>query len=253
MAAITTAVNNGNLTAEEYSLFDCFPSRANNQPVGSEICYTRNGYPINQPVLAINFREKGDKSDCHSTLAPLSSALLARKTNLRRTQSEGESYENQTDQEQARDYRRALKQIEGLMHAKRNTPAGDWLDVLVVLLDPNWPHAYVGKSWQQAHKTSLFAKRHVLLAYARVHAETAIPLERWYRLVKAANWTSMDDIRHAAPKSKVLNRDRVRFNVAGGNYRLIAAFDFRRQIVFVKFIGTHAEYDAIDALTVARF
>lgn len=80
-----------------------------------------------------------------------------------------------------------------------------------------------------------------------------MPLERWYRLVKAANWTSMDDIRRAAPKSKVLKRDRTRFDVAGGNYRLIAAFDFRRQIVFVKFIGTHAEYDAIDALTVARF
>jgi mRNA interferase HigB len=44
-----------------------------------------------------------------------------------------------------------------------------------------------------------------------------------------------------------------RFEVAGGNYRLIASFDFRRQIVFVKFIGTHAEYDAIDPLTVARF
>jgi mRNA interferase HigB len=43
------------------------------------------------------------------------------------------------------------------------------------------------------------------------------------------------------------------FDVAGGNYRLIAAFDFRRQIVFVKFNGTHAAYDAIDALTVARF
>jgi mRNA interferase HigB len=65
--------------------------------------------------------------------------------------------------------------------------------------------------------------------------------------------TSMDDIRRAAPKSKVLNRDRARFEVAGGDYRLIAAFDFRRQIAFVKFIGTHAEYDAIDALTVARF
>ncbi|QWG25915.1 type II toxin-antitoxin system HigB family toxin [Bradyrhizobium sediminis] len=95
--------------------------------------------------------------------------------------------------------------------------------------------------------------RNVLLTYARVHAETAIPLERWYRLVRAANWTSMDDIRRAAPKSKVLNRDRIRFEVAGGDYRLIAAFDFRRQIAFVKFIGTHAEYDAIDALTVARF
>jgi mRNA interferase HigB len=63
----------------------------------------------------------------------------------------------------------------------------------------------------------------------------------------------MDDIRHAAPRSKVLNRERVRFQVAAGNYRLIAAFDFRRQIVFVKFVGSHAEYDAIDALTIAKF
>jgi mRNA interferase HigB len=51
----------------------------------------------------------------------------------------------------------------------------------------------------------------------------------------------------------VLNRDRVSFEVVGGNYRLIAAFDFHRQIVFVKFVGSHAEYDAIDALTVAKF
>src|SRR5258705_13122878 len=92
--------------------------------------------------------------------------------------------------------------------------------------------------------------RNVLLAYARVHPETAIALDRWCRLM---NWTSMDDIRRTAPKSKALNRDRVRFEIAGGNYRLIAAFDFRRQIVFVKFIGTHAEYDAVDALTVAKF
>ena len=51
----------------------------------------------------------------------------------------------------------------------------------------------------------------------------------------------------------VVEYDRVRFEVGGGKYRLIASFEFRRQIVFVKFVGTHAEYDAIDALTVARF
>jgi mRNA interferase HigB len=95
--------------------------------------------------------------------------------------------------------------------------------------------------------------RSVLLTYARTHPETAVPLERWYRLIKAANWNSMDDIGRAAPKAKVLNRDRVRFEIAGGNYRLIASFDFRRQIVFIKFIGTHAEYETVDALSVARF
>ena len=63
----------------------------------------------------------------------------------------------------------------------------------------------------------------------------------------------MDDVQRAAPKSKVLNRERVRFEVAGGNYRLVVAFDFRRQAAFVKFIGTHAEYDRIDALTVSNY
>src|ERR1700680_4459834 len=63
----------------------------------------------------------------------------------------------------------------------------------------------------------------------------------------------MDDIRCAAPKSKVLNRDRARFEVAGGDYRLVVAFDFRRQIAFVKFIGKHARYDNIDALTVSQY
>ena len=95
--------------------------------------------------------------------------------------------------------------------------------------------------------------RNVLLAYAETHPETAVPLDRWYRLVKAASWRSMDDIRRTVPKAKVLNRDRVRFEVAGGNYRLIASFDFRRQIAFIKFLGTHAEYDVIDAHTVAMF
>lgn len=95
--------------------------------------------------------------------------------------------------------------------------------------------------------------RNVLLAYVEKYPETAVPIERWYRLVKAAKWASMDDVRKAVLTAKVLNRDRVRFEIAGGNYRLIVAFDFRRQIAFVKFIGTHAEYDRVDALIVAIF
>ncbi len=95
--------------------------------------------------------------------------------------------------------------------------------------------------------------RNVLVAYWSRHPETKVPLERWYRLVKASRWASMDDVQAAAPKARVLNRERVRFEVAGGNYRLIVALDFRRQIAFVKFVGTHAEYDGIDALTISQF
>ena len=95
--------------------------------------------------------------------------------------------------------------------------------------------------------------RSVLIAFSDRHPQTRTSLERWYRLTKAAHWTSTDDVQMAVPKAKVLNRERIRFEVAGGNYRLIVAFDFRRQIAFVKFIGTHAEYDRVDALTVSQF
>jgi mRNA interferase HigB len=95
--------------------------------------------------------------------------------------------------------------------------------------------------------------RNVLVNFSDRHPEAKTAIERWYRLVRAAQWNSTDDIQKAAPKAKVLNRERVRFEVAGGNYRLVAAFDFRRQIAFVKFIGTHAEYDRINALTVSQF
>jgi mRNA interferase HigB len=95
--------------------------------------------------------------------------------------------------------------------------------------------------------------RNVLVSFLGKHPEAKVSLERWHTIVRAAQWTSTDEVQKAAPKAKVLNRERVRFEVAGGNYRLVAAFDFRRQIAFVKFIGTHAEYDRIDALTVSQF
>jgi mRNA interferase HigB len=95
--------------------------------------------------------------------------------------------------------------------------------------------------------------RSLLIAFAHKHPEVKTSLDRWHALVKAARWMSTDDVQQAAPKAKVLNGERVRFEVAGGNYRLVVSFDFRRQIAFVKFLGTHAEYDRIDALTISQF
>jgi mRNA interferase HigB len=95
--------------------------------------------------------------------------------------------------------------------------------------------------------------RNVLVAFWDKHPESKVSLERWHKLIKAAQWKSTDEVQGAVPKAKVLNRERVRFEVAGGNYRLIVAFDFRRQIAFVKFIGTHAQYDRVDAFTVSQF
>ena len=63
----------------------------------------------------------------------------------------------------------------------------------------------------------------------------------------------MEELKAAFSSAVVLNGERARFEISGGNYRLIAAYDFRRKIAFVKFIGTHAEYDKVNALTVSQF
>jgi mRNA interferase HigB len=69
--------------------------------------------------------------------------------------------------------------------------------------------------------------RNVLVSFWDRHPETKVSLQRWYQLVKAARWISTDEVQSAAPKAKVLNRERVLFEIAGGNYRLVVAFDFR--------------------------
>ena len=92
-----------------------------------------------------------------------------------------------------------------------------------------------------------------LKAFAKKHPETAPSLSHWSTMAKAAGWASANDVRNAFSKAKVLNGERVRFEIAGGNYRLIVAFDFERQIAFIKFLGTHAEYDKIDPLKASQF
>ena len=92
-----------------------------------------------------------------------------------------------------------------------------------------------------------------LRIYGIKHPDAKTALDAWARKVKAGHWTSMNDVQGTFPKVKALNGDRARFSISGGDYRLIAAFDFKHMIVFVKFIGTHAEYDKVDALTVSHF
>lgn len=85
------------------------------------------------------------------------------------------------------------------------------------------------------------------------HPETKLALAQWAALVQAADWRTSQEVAHGIGGAKVLNGERIRFAICGGNYRLVAAFDFNRGIVYVKYLGTHAEYDRIDALTIAQF
>jgi mRNA interferase HigB len=76
------------------------------------------------------------------------------------------------------------------------------------------------------------------------------PLKAWYEEAKSAAWTQPAEIKAQYRNASVLKNRRVVFNIKGNDYRLIVAVAYRLQIVYVKFVGTHKEYDAVDAETI---
>ncbi len=75
-------------------------------------------------------------------------------------------------------------------------------------------------------------------------------LKAWIDEVKKAAWTQPAEIKEQYRSVSILKNRRVVFNIKGNDYRLIVAVAYRYQAVYVKFVGTHAAYDAIDAETV---
>ena len=79
------------------------------------------------------------------------------------------------------------------------------------------------------------------------YADAKAPLEAWHAEAQKAGWKSPQDIKAQFRSASFLKGNRVVFNIAGNKYRLIVAVDYDRQASFVKFIGTHKQYDKIDA------
>lgn len=75
-------------------------------------------------------------------------------------------------------------------------------------------------------------------------------LDSWFQEVRKAEWKSSADVKANYANASIVGADRVVFNIKGNSYRLVAAVDYRRGIVFIKWIGTHADYDRIDVRTV---
>ncbi|HZF97169.1 MAG TPA: type II toxin-antitoxin system HigB family toxin [Pseudoxanthomonas sp.] len=82
------------------------------------------------------------------------------------------------------------------------------------------------------------------------HPDSEQPLKAWYDEVKHASWNTPQDIRNHYASASFVGRNRVVFNIKGNDYRLIVAIAYRFQAVYIKFIGTHADYNRIDAATV---
>lgn len=75
-------------------------------------------------------------------------------------------------------------------------------------------------------------------------------LESWFQEVREADWHNPADVVKAYANASIVGSDRVVFNIKGNDYRLVVAIHYRPQIVFIKWLGSHAEYDKIDVKTV---
>jgi mRNA interferase HigB len=82
------------------------------------------------------------------------------------------------------------------------------------------------------------------------YAAAREPVMAWYRQVRSVNWATPADVKRAMRSASVLKDGRVVFNVAGNKYRIVVWINYPYRVVYVRFVGTHRQYDRIDAQTV---
>jgi mRNA interferase HigB len=79
------------------------------------------------------------------------------------------------------------------------------------------------------------------------HADSEQQLKAWYNEAEQADWNAPSEIKKTYPSASILEDNRVVFNIKGNTYRLIVRINYKYGIVWIRFIGTHAEYDKVDA------
>jgi mRNA interferase HigB len=95
----------------------------------------------------------------------------------------------------------------------------------------------------------IFSKS-TLTEYGKNHADSLNPLLEWYKIVRQVNWSNVNDVKKTFNSADYVGNDRFVFNIKGNRYHLVAAIKFNKRTIFIKFIGTHAEYDKIDVVNI---
>lgn len=82
------------------------------------------------------------------------------------------------------------------------------------------------------------------------HKDSRVALERWYDITEKAEWKSLSDIKVDFPATDYVGNQHYVFNIKGNNYRLIVVIKFTIGYIYIRFVGTHQEYDKIDSKTI---
>ena len=86
----------------------------------------------------------------------------------------------------------------------------------------------------------------LLIEFSKKHADARKSLATWKSVVEIAEWRKKQDVLTDFPKAKMIANNRARFEIVHNTYRLIIKIHYESQIVLIRFIGTHTEYDRID-------
>lgn len=89
-----------------------------------------------------------------------------------------------------------------------------------------------------------------LKEFWRLHPKAEKPLRAWYADAKQSTWQSPTAIKVIYKNASIVANNRVVFNINGNDYRLVVAINYRFGILYIRFIGTHKEYDKIDVTTI---
>ena len=92
--------------------------------------------------------------------------------------------------------------------------------------------------------------RSTLREFWQKYPDSEQSLKAWFYDVKSANWQSQSDIKNVYANASIIANNRVVFNIRGNRYRLIVHVRYDIGIVFIRFIGTHQDYDQIDSTTI---
>lgn len=88
------------------------------------------------------------------------------------------------------------------------------------------------------------------LESSRSYADAREPMMAWYRQVRAADWATPADVKRDIGTASILKDGRAVFNIAGNKYRVVVWINYPYRVVYIRFIGTHRQYDKIDAQTI---